>query len=367
MNKEYLKIHNYKCFVDQTIEINNLTVLVGVNGAGKSSAIQSLLLLRSSLHERQSEEIALDGIYGLDLGTSSAVINQNAGDRTIALSIYNKDGDNVQFNYDADLAEDRLSLTIVARSTSGRVSLNQKEFHYLNAERYGPRVSHPLSCMQYLNVGVKGQNVAQVIANDGGRTKVEESRMFYNSENPNLDFQVNAWLSRIMPGVKVTAAMDMNTLSAQMRISNNFTRITPALATNFGFGVSYSLPIIVEALTAESGSMLIVENPEAHLHPSAQSSLGAFLARMAYSGLRVVVETHSDHVINGMQQFVAENRDWHKCVTINHFALDPNNQNPLVTAITFDNMANYSGWPDGFMDQSQKDFMELCKVRGKWN
>lgn len=367
MNKEYLNIQNFKCFVNQTIEINNLTVLVGVNGAGKSTTIQSLLLLRSSLQEKKAEEIALDGIYGLDLGTSSSVVNQNMGESTIILSINDDSGEKISFSYDADMAEDRLILKINEheKPASGHLSLNQYEFHYLSAERCGPRVSQPLSCMKYPNVGIKGQNVAQVMAHDGGRIKVDESRMYMNTENPNLDFQVNAWLSHIMPGVRVTAAMNMATLTAQTRIGNDFTQIAPALATNFGFGVSYSLPIIVEALTAKRESVLIVENPEAHLHPAAQSSIGIFLARMAYSGLRIVVETHSDHVINGIQRFVAENSNWHENVTINHFSLDKNNQMPLVTAIVFDNMANYSEWPDGFMDQSQKDFVELCNVRGK--
>lgn len=367
MNKEFLTIHNLKCFADKTIEINNLTVLVGVNGAGKSTTIQSLLLLRSSLQDKNAEEIALDGIFGLDLGTSSSVINQNIGENTITLSLHNNSGEKIAFSYDADIAEDRLNLKITGakRTESGNLSLTHDEFHYLCAERCGPRVSQPLACMKYPTVGIKGQNVAQIMAHDGGRTKVDNARMYIGTENPNLDFQVNAWLSKIMPGVRVTAAMNMDTLTAQTRIGNDFTQITPALATNFGFGVSYSLPIIVEALTAKKGSMLIVENPEAHLHPAAQSAIGIFLAKMAYSGLRIVIETHSDHVITGIQRFIAENRDWHSNATINHFSFDKESQMPSVTPITFDNLANYSEWPDGFMDQSQKDFIELCKVRGQ--
>lgn len=366
MNKEFLHIHNFKCFTEQTLEINNLTALVGVNGAGKSSAIQSLLLLRSSFEEL-GDEVSINGMFGLDLGTSSSLVNQNVDESTIKLSINDNSEECLSYTYNVDVTEDKLNLYKEKKEKQipeGRLSLVQGEFHYLCAERRGPRVSQPLACMKYLTVGCEGQNVAQVMAHDGGKTKVSEDRMYDGTENPNLDNQVNAWLAHIMHGVRVSASMNIGTLTAQTRIGNDFTLAQPALATNFGFGVSYSLPIIVEALTARNDSMLIVENPEAHLHPAAQSAIGIFLARMAYAGLRVVVETHSDHVINGIQRFVAKNSEWHDNVTINHFSLDKESQKPIVTPITFDKMANYSEWPEGFMDQSQKDFIELCKVRG---
>ncbi len=71
------------------------------------------------------------------------------------------------------------------------------------------------------------------------------------------------------------------------------------LPTATGFGITYVLPIIVQALVASTleNSVLIVENPEAHLHPLSQSSLGKFLALVAWSGVQVLVETHSEHII----------------------------------------------------------------------
>lgn len=365
MEKEYINIHNFKCFVDQNIELNNLTVFVGVNGAGKSTVIQALLLLRSSLLAAGDKEIALDGIFGLDLGTSSSIVNQNSEDNYIALSAKSESGGSIFFNYMADIKEDRLSLSVADMEDTALecLSVGLNEFHYINAERIGPRISSPLTCMKYQDVGTFGQNVAQVIAYDGGRTKVDVSRMFENTENPNIEFQVNAWLSYIMPGVRVSANMDLSTLSAQIRVSNDFTMINPALATNFGFGVSYSLPIVVQALIAQKGSLMIVENPEAHLHPAAQSAMGIFLAKMAYAGVRILIETHSDHVINGIQNFVAQNKMWHTEVTINHFSVNHDNNRPKVMSISFDDKANYTNWPDGFMDQNQKDFLALCKVR----
>lgn len=367
MNKEYLDIAYFKCFEKKKVEINNLTVLVGVNGAGKSSVIQSLLLLRSSLNKRNGEELELDGIFNMDLGTSGSIINQTSGDNVISLSISNEDNGLLSFSYIAASEEQCLSLSISDRLESriSAISLAQNEFYYLNAERCGPRITQQLAYMKYPNVGIKGECTAQVLAQDGGRTKISQERMFPDSENPNLEAQTNAWLSAIMPGVRVVPRMDISTLSAQILIANIYTYINPALATNSGFGISYVLPVIVGALTAAKDSILIVENPEAHLHPAAQSAIGMFLARMAHSGLRIIIETHSDHVISGIQRFVAANPEWHDSVIINHFSLDENSQNPKVVPIHFDEFANYMEWPEGFMDQNQKDFIELCRTRNK--
>lgn len=363
MNKEKLIIKNYKCFTDQTIEINNLTVLVGANGVGKSTTIQSLLLMRKSIEE-QNNYVALDGIYGLDLGTSGSVINQNSNQNKITFILENFEGKIIGYCYEADSKEDKLSLRIAERTIDDNTyfSISQNEFYYLSAERRGPRISQSLVSQKYLNVGIEGENTAQVIASDSGRTKVESNRMYPDTENPNLEFQVNSWLGHIMPGVRIVTTLDVKTLTAQLRIGNNFV-VDPTLATNFGFGVSYFLPLLVEGLIAKVGSLFIVENPEAHLHPAAQTAVGIFLARMAYSGLRVIVETHSDHVISGIQRFVAENVDWHDQVTINNFGVDVNGKNSVITPISFDDNANYSVWPEGFMDQSQKDYIELCKIR----
>lgn len=72
-------------------------------------------------------------------------------------------------------------------------------------------------------------------------------------------------------------------------------------STNVGFGLTYSLPIFVAVLSSRPGSLILLENPEAHLHPKGQSRLGEFLAIAASQGIQIVAETHSDHVLNGVR------------------------------------------------------------------
>jgi predicted ATPase len=118
-------------------------------------------------------------------------------------------------------------------------------------------------------------------------------------------------------------------------------------------------------LIAKEKSFIVIENPEAHLHPAAQAAMGKFLATMSHAGLNIIVETHSDHIIEGIQLYVADNPKWHDCVTINCFGKKDGENQPDVESITFDEKAVFSGWPEGFMDQSQIDFSELRKIRKK--
>ena len=161
----------------------------------------------------------------------------------------------------------------------------------------------------------------------------------------------------------VSAAESSETLTAQLKVENYYTKGDPTLATNIGFGISYVLPIILNGLIAAKGSYFIVENPEAHLHPSAQSKIGQFLAMVANAGVHVIVETHSDHVINGLQVAVAKKELDADLVAINFFNQAIGSVQPEVESITLNEKGELSNWPKGFFDQTQIDFAELFKAR----
>ena len=82
---EKLEIKGFKCFKDISIPINELTVLVGSNGFGKSTTIQALLLLRQALDN--GNWVALNDTFGLELGTTSDIINQNYSESNIAIRL----------------------------------------------------------------------------------------------------------------------------------------------------------------------------------------------------------------------------------------------------------------------------------------
>lgn len=373
-----LKISNFKCFVSQEIEIRQLTIMAGANGYGKSTAIQAILYLRNSIEilgrlfddyyvletPQIKKEIPLNDNYLLSLGNSSYVINRNESHDKIVLSMQYA-GKDIFIKYIADSFEPKLHLTIAECSSfvAAEFPILKKEFYYLNAERIGPRLNQKIQFFRYPHAGWQGEFVAQLISERSGYMHVETDRLYPETSNPGIEFQVNEWLNYMIPGVRISVKLSPETFTAQIQIENSYTKGDPTIATNIGFGISYVLPIIATGLIAKKGSYFLLENPEAHLHPSAQSKIGNFLAMVSSSGVNVIIETHSDHVINGIQIAVAEKKIDNSLVAVNFFDHDSENNQPNITAINISPKGELTSWPSGFFDQSQIDYSQLIRLR----
>jgi predicted ATPase len=135
----------------------------------------------------------------------------------------------------------------------------------------------------------------------------------------------------------------------------------PRRATNVGFGITYTLPIIVAVLASEPGTLILIENPEAHLHPKGQSKMGELLALAASCGVQVVIETHSDHVLNGIRRVVHAGKLDHKDVQLHYFQRQEKEGQAFTEVVSprIKRSGRIDKWPDGFFDQMEKDLMEL--------
>ena len=140
----------------------------------------------------------------------------------------------------------------------------------------------------------------------------------------------------------------------------------PFRATNVGFGVSYALPPVVALLAPKpDGSnsrehLVVIENPEAHIHPAGQTAMAELAARAVASGSQVVLETHSDHVLNGVRLAVVEGILSPDVVVIHYFersGLDVRMTTPVIT----DN-GRLDIWPEGFFDQYERDLSRLISI-----
>ena len=236
-----------------------------------------------------------------------------------------------------------------------KVGLLAPYFYYLSAERLGPRMSQRNTSLTYPNTGVRGEYTAQILY-QSRYDKIFEKRQNQFEKSPFLHKQVNAWLNTIIPNVEVKAESNISMQVSQILLKNSVSN-DYLQSTNIGFGISYALPIIVTGLIAQEGSCLIVENPEAHLHPAAQSAMGKFIAMLANSGLYVIIETHSDHILDGIQIYAAQNGIHQDNIVINNFEIINDSVN--VTSIMYDDKYQYSMWPRHFMDQSNINYVEF--------
>jgi predicted ATPase len=375
-------IKNFKCFIDISIPLNRLTVFAGSNANGKSTAIQSLLFIRRTIehcaiwnddsndtnyHFKKANglSVELNGSYGLSLGTSSEVISFNADQQIIELGI---DSEKFKLNIEYDIPDEDvlwLKPDNVKNNFDSSFYLFKQEFYYLNAERIGPRVNNDIKFYDFPHTGFDGSLSAQLLGDPSFEYgfKVDEARKFKDSSNLRLGVQVNKWLNYILPGNEIEGVFDSKLMSSQIRMKNSFSNGEAVLATNIGFGISYVIPIILTALIAEKNSLFIVENPEAHLHPSAQSRIGRFLTKMTSTGVNIIIETHSDHVLNGIQLGLAEKDLNPEDATINFFSKEQDSNQPTVETIKINERGELSKWPKGFFDQSQQDYASLLKLR----
>ena len=386
----HLNIKNFKCFHEIDIPINQLTVFAGANGNGKSTAIQSLLFLRRTiehcakweqthynLYELNGLNVELNGVYCLSLGNSAYVLPVDFDETDIRIGIKEK-MEEFSITYSTNTGKE-LWLTPIEPLVNNFKDnpLNYQEFYYLNAERIGPRLSQGIKFYDYANVGFKGEYTAQLISDLNYSLKVEENRV--NTEylkGNRFEHHINAWLEYIIDGASIIPHYDDKTHTARIEVQNSYSKGNSIVPTNTGFGISYALPIIVTGLIAMKNRFLIVENPEAHLHPSAQSKMGYFLGIIASSGVRVIIETHSDHIINGIQLAVAKQKILNSDVSINFFnkpikkeSKESENKiskvkiQPNILSINITQKGELADWPKGFFDQTQIDYAQLFKLR----
>ncbi|MEX5219864.1 MAG: DUF3696 domain-containing protein [Nitrospira sp.] len=363
-----LGMHNFKCFEAQTLKLGPLTLLSGLNGMGKSTVLQSLLLLRQS-HEQHllpDTGLALNGEL-VNIGTAADALFEGASEDKIGFDVGLSDGTVGRWRFKYDKEADVIEVdTVEAPDGIFSSSLFGDYFQYLNAERLGPRTSFPISDYQvrhHRQLGTKGEYTAHFLSLFGRNEISVPGLAHEESESLQLRDQVEAWIGEMSPGVRVHfvshEGMDLVNLQYSFlqgdQISNQYR------STNVGFGITYVLPTVVAILSSKPGTLLLLENPEAHLHPKGQAKLGELMARAAAGEVQIIVETHSDHVLNGIR--IAVKREIIQPSSVNlHFftqSLDAGKIQKTVISPDIRKDGRLAEWPGGFFDEWDKSLEVL--------
>ncbi|MCX7998104.1 MAG: DUF3696 domain-containing protein [Leptospiraceae bacterium] len=360
-------VKNFKCFEESKIPFQMLTILAGINSAGKSSLLQSILLVRSIIDYQKKgnnspDKLKLNESYLLNLGTNTDVLNDNAGDSRITIEFHFQNKEIKYLFISPEKKEIYLEVENCPKlSDLKNLSLSQ-DFFYLNAERIGPRKNYDLEVLDFPHSGWRGEHAIQMLIEEENIPDVHKNKSFSRltgEETENLKFrnEVNRWMSFILSGeVAATARKFENFLNAEIQYNSR-------KPSNVGFGISYSLPIVVNGLLAKEGSILIVENPEAHLHPSAQSRMGQFLSVIAHSGVQVILETHSEHILNGARIGVMRKLIKPEQVIVNFFTKEI--EKLKIQNIEITSTGDLNNFPKGFFDQVQVDMAEIIRLKRK--
>jgi predicted ATPase len=359
---ENMSVKNFKSLKDLSLKLAPLNLFAGLNGMGKSSMIQPLLLIKQSDSIGSTGQLKLKG-WLVDLGKGRDLLYQFAEEETIDLKFelsgksklewsfaYKPDWENLQ-------SENKNNVDIVLGMLKG--------FQYISANRIGPQSMHEVSQGMVENkiLGVRGEFAVHYLQSVGNRFKVDIERRHSNVKEPTLASQVNGWLGEISPGIKVIVSevpgVDKMLLNYDFGLGIG--RTSSFRPGNVGFGISYALSVIISLLTAEKDNIIIIENPEAHIHPRGQAELGKLMALTASCGAQLFIETHSDHIINGIRVAVKEKLIHENSVNLTWFSKTTRDHEQFsnVSQIQIDKNGELSEYPKDFLDEWNNQLLKL--------
>jgi predicted ATPase len=366
-----LDLENFKCFQSQSLELGNLSVLAGMNGSGKSSILQALLMLRQSSFN-SADRWSLNGRL-TRLGTGADILFAQASTEQISIGIATSQSPGNDWLWSAryERSADVLQLiTFPDPARASEESLFSAQFNYLAADRIGPRLVYDTSdeaVEHRRDVGTRGEFAVHYLARYGDEPVMLGAGLHARAASHRLADQVEAWLGEISPGARVilNPHPEMDAISVGFAFQQGKDVSNTFRATNVGFGLAYSLSLLVTLFSARPGALLLIENPEAHIHPQGQVVLGKLLAAIAASGVQLIVETHSDHIVNGIRLSVFERMCEADAVRIHFFTRDPNAISGAARvdspAMSDDGRIDYR--PAGFFDQWDRSLETLLGPR----
>lgn len=402
---ETLKIENFKSLKKETFNFGKLNVITGVNSAGKSSVLQSLFLMADALKEKKTE---IDYFWKKEQRKFLSEMN-----RLKTLKQYidnNKDKvDEYSANKLINILESQYSRFIQTenRLKKYELSANQKlktwkfetirnrkenakfvgvtingancvldsescilknddlkfeknkDFFYLSENRSGPANREVL-----IESDEFGDNAEFVIGYFYRHQNDTISSDFAITENLTLSSNVDLWLTEILKNDDEDFNISLNVEkidSDTVASRYDFCGLHEIEPTQLGAGVSYLAKLLIVCLQAKPGQLVIVENPEMHLHPKAQSAVGHFLSFIASKGVQVIIETHCEHLIHKIQYDVYKKllKPEDVCIYYKKSSISDFDKMTIGLDGHFQKDGHRQRFPKGFFDASLAELLEM--------
>ena len=373
-----IDLQYFKCFKLLKLPLTPLTLLTGANASGKSSIIQAVALLHQTMREHEwSSRLMLNGA-AVRLGTVVDVIDKVYGRHSCEVGLLDH---TAYYRWEFTGERDDMSMLVKHVGVSGVEVFEEPDpenlhhllpeaarqythsfierllrLTYLTAERLGPREYYPLEDSQLAPVvGPRGEHAASVLYSGSDERILED--LVIEGKPPTRLSQTIARMNHFFPNCDLTIdkVPNANAVTLGIRTSDETDFHRPV---HTGFGLTQVFPIVVAALSAGQDDLLLIENPEVHLHPAGQAMMGEFLAEVAAAGAQVILETHSDHILNGVRRAVRKQKLPPDRVALHFFLSRQDSERegvPQVQSPVMDKDGNIDTWPEGFFDQFDKD------------
>ena len=375
-----LQIQNFKCFQQsRPFEFSKINLLTGINGRGKSSLLQTFLVLSQSAWRNSDLKKLVINDELLNLGNFEDIKNSDT-----------PRGENIHFNFKFDSlfideakiqyaenpdkpleaecvkieikSQDKIIILEPQKKQTDEIVQTFaeliKKIHFVSADRLGPvKYVDKNNLPEFVHVGPRGEHSINILANSLNLDNVNEL-LYRGKDAKSVIQQTVEWMNYILEGAKIDIGGKEKDSSVLYMLLNNKSNSYAYKPANVGFGYSYILPLIVTGLIAKPGETIIIENPEAHLHPRAQSKISEFFAIVASCGIQVFIESHSEHILNGLRVSVLR-----PDININNEELVIHYFNESFDSekLIIDNKGKIQNWPEGFFDQQEIDLSNIFK------
>ncbi len=378
-----LGLANLKCFDALHLNLGRLTLLTGFNAAGKSSSYQPLLLLTQGM--RSAPRLGFLSLNGplVRLGTAGELLSTSGTDR-VGIEINTAEARSKWIFVPAErsggsalaLEEGTIDVNgeppiqwagslvpgIPASEKHDQFFASIRQVVYLGAVRLGAAEAFPTpedAGISHADVGSRGEYApwwyAQYVDEE-----IEEARRHRDEPGLTLRRQLDRFLSDLFPGGQANAELIARTSLVRLGLRNDLGSDWRR-PINTGYGITYAFPVLVALLLAKPGQLIIIDSPEAHLHPRGQSLIGQLLAHFAAAGVQIMVETHSEHVLNGIRIAVRNRVISAYDVALYFFNFPKDSKTEQrVSNLRVDDAGNIHFWPAGFFDQSEHDLSKLA-------
>ncbi|MBZ9598605.1 DUF3696 domain-containing protein [Streptomyces erythrochromogenes] len=390
-----LTLHNYKAFQHAEIPLGPLTLLTGLNSSGKSSVLQSLALLRQSY---ESGDLAVSPLLpearqaGLrtsvvnqgfllngelvGLGTGEDVLHEDFTEDEPRIGLAVDEGP-YHYGWTAAYEPEQnllplLDVELPDTSEGGQERPAGPEavtpafftapFQYLHADRISPAQFYPRDHQVAIGrgfLGVRGEHTVNFLRHHRDESVPAGPLRHPEGASDLLIDQTAAWMGELCPGVDIRAEAIKGTdaVSLSYGFQGTLGATKRRRPGNVGFGLTYVLPIVVACLSARPGSLILLENPEAHLHPQGQTRMATLAASAAAQGAQVIMETHSDHVLNGVRLAVKQGRVTPAQVVLHYFRGNGTGAEVVSPRVNADGRIDQ--WPSGFFDELENTLDQL--------
>ncbi len=358
-----LVLNNFKCFEEMELNFSALNILTGLNGMGKSTVLQSILLLGQSQNSIVSKQVlSLKGKY-VNFGVGQDVLYEKAEKDEIGIGVWTEDTEE-KYLLEYQPETDALPLKSIDKNgEKGPYSAWENRLHYLSAYRIEPQFLYHIENEKEVSeryFAKNGEFSIQYLKLHGGDDVVNKSVLIGNKRT--IADQVKEWMDLISPGVSPVITINTSFRTAELRYEyiEGREKTNSYKSINVGFGITYVLPVVVTLISANPGDIILLENPEAHIHPKGQRMLGELLAAAGAGGVQILLETHSDHVMNGIRVAAKKGKLEPKDTRFFYFYKDAaDSHKHKVICPVLDEHGRLSEWPRGFFDEWDNALLEL--------